>query len=521
MVYIKKITITIQGNSLLFKYRTNKPSPTNLLNTNIISDNELVFSDAYIMQNLEIVSLFLKDLYKEQNIHTIVISNNDMVSLVLSIIDKIDRIACLYLKDDHSLPYSILEQIVSRTNICSINCYSIPTFMIEILDKHDIQVESRNEVLFTSHFMLDNSLSTFDQMYYQKSVRIKEYTEEEMEDFRTFIQINKYLKVLHIDKYSYKDLLQILAILKETRKKVVVQIHEDIEDIDEVMELKTLNKELKKIKIKLSLRYSDAYLEKNYIKQISFTTLKICALLIFVIISSIFCYLFYNNFQSEKEVNQILGEVRSIMESEETPNEIELNINEPEIPTEKKYINGYDKLLHVNSDTVGWLTVKETKVDYPVLKTTDNLYYLKRNFYKEKDNNGWVFMDYRNSIEELDTNTIIYAHNRYYSGVMFGTLNNVTKKKWYTNEDNLIISFHSLYQEMYWKVFSIYSINVTNDYLYTNFETKEDYQNFLDLISSRSDYSFATPVSTDDKILTLSTCLDNNKRLVVHAVLQS
>ena len=128
-------------------------------------------------------------------------------------------------------------------------------------------------------------------------------------------------------------------------------------------------------------------------------------------------------------------------------------------------------------------------------------------------------MDYRNGDQELDSNTIIYGHNRYYSGVMFGTLNNVTKKRWLNNESNHYITFNTMYQSMTWKVFSIYSIDVTSDYLYINFENDETYQNFINLIKGRSNYQFNTEVTTKDKILTLSTCLDNDKRLVVHAVL--
>ena len=77
-----------------------------------------------------------------------------------------------------------------------------------------------------------------------------------------------------------------------------------------------------------------------------------------------------------------------------------------------------------------------------------------------------------------------------------------------------------MYEQMTWKVFSIYNIEVTSDYLYTNFNTNEEYQKFINLIKDRSNFKFDTEVTTHDKILTLSTCLDNNRRLVVHAVLQ-
>ena len=127
-------------------------------------------------------------------------------------------------------------------------------------------------------------------------------------------------------------------------------------------------------------------------------------------------------------------------------------------------------------------------------------------------------MDYRNNPKDLQKNTIIYAHNRYYSGVMFGTLNNVLKWKWYSNEENHYITFNTLYENIEWKVFSIYSIDVTTDYLLTKFSSPEKYQEFLNLISKRSDIKLKAKATVDDQILTLSTCLNNNRRLVVHAV---
>ena len=91
-----------------------------------------------------------------------------------------------------------------------------------------------------------------------------------------------------------------------------------------------------------------------------------------------------------------------------------------------------------------------------------------------------------------------------------------------TEEENQIIEFNTLYKEMEWKIFSIYNIPKTNDYLIADFSTEEKYQEFLNLITNRSIYNFNTPVSTTDKIITLSTCSNNGKnRLVIHAVLLS
>ena len=292
-----------------------------------------------------------------------------------------------------------------------------------------------------------------------------------------------------------------------------MEIHDDLDDNEDISELKSLNKELKsKYKIKISLVYSKDYLENNYLQQIIFTTLKICALIIFAIVGSVFGYILYNNYQSESKVNSIMEELHVIKDRVDTDEESSDSTN-------RIIINSYDKLLEVNSDMVGWIIVKGTKIDYPIVRTTDNGYYLQRNFYKEKDYNGWVFMDYRNNIDVLDDNTIVYAHNRFTSGVMFGTLPNIRKSNWYKDSSNYDITFNTLYMNGTWRIFSYYGIEVTSDYLVTNFYDKNEYQNFLNMITDRSEHKFDTKVTTDDKILTLSTCLDDNKRFVVHAVL--
>ena len=128
-------------------------------------------------------------------------------------------------------------------------------------------------------------------------------------------------------------------------------------------------------------------------------------------------------------------------------------------------------------------------------------------------------MNYLNNPKELSQNTIIFGHNMFYSGVMFGTLYKAKHADWYTNEENQIIEFNTLYENIEWRIFSIYVIPVTNDYLIANFSTEEKYMNFLDMITKRSKYDFGVPLLPDDQILTLSTCSNNGKnRLVIHAV---
>ncbi len=529
--YMKKIAIEINEKTLFFKYRTNKPVQANLLNTNVISNNELVFSDDYIANNERIVSLFVADLFEENGIVDVIISNNDIAELVIGLFKFVKHINKITLKEDVNMSYALCDKLTTLTNVDLINCYTIPNYLLEMLDKNDIKIESRSEILFTSKFMEENNLTSFSKIYYKSSIRIKDKIDDfDYEDLKSFLKVNKYLRTIHFEKAITGDIEKVIKLLlAERRSKISIQIHDDVNDLDVVDKLRELNKKYQKKKIKLSLVYSKRYLEENYLKQIIFTTLKVCSLIIFMIVGSVFSYILYNNYQSEKKVEEIREEIDEIMKDADDSEPVP----EPEpvvpqdsgqavvAPPEEKMIESYEKLLSINSDTVGWLTVPGTKIDYPIVQTSDNSYYLQRNFKRQKDYNGWVFMDYRNDPKTLDTNTIIYAHNRYYSGVMFGTLGNVTKKNWYNNPDLHYITFNTMHKKMTWLVFSVYSINVTSDYLYTNFNTNEEYQKFLTMITNRSMYYFGVPVGVGNKILTLSTCLDNNKRLVVHAVLMN
>ena len=197
---MKKITVIIQDDTILFKYRKSKLTEPNLLNTNVISNNELIFSEDYLNENAKIVSLFLKELINEKNVTKIIISNNELANIVLDLLKNISNIEELSITDDDNLTYAICEKIIKNKNIKKLNCYNIPQFMIEELDKHKILAESRNEVLFTSNFMSDNDLNSFSKIYYKTIIKIDEnLTENEKEDIRTFFLINKYIKVIHID----------------------------------------------------------------------------------------------------------------------------------------------------------------------------------------------------------------------------------------------------------------------------------------------------------------------------------
>ena len=179
----------------------------------------------------------------------------------------------------------------------------------------------------------------------------------------------------------------------------------------------------------------------------------------------------------------------------------------------------FNDLLAKNSDTVGWIQVQGTNINYPIVQTTNNDYYLNHAFDKTENKAGWVYMDYRNNAVEFNQNTIIYAHSRY-NGTMFGSLKNILNSSWYTNKENHIIRLSTPTENTMWQVFSVYTIPKESYYITPSFPTDESYQEFLNTIKGRSEVDFSGTVSTGDKVLTLSTCKDNfGNRIVMHAKL--
>lgn len=177
----------------------------------------------------------------------------------------------------------------------------------------------------------------------------------------------------------------------------------------------------------------------------------------------------------------------------------------------------FEELKSQNSDTVFYLKVNNTNISYPVVKYSDNNYYLNHSFDKSKNSVGWLFADYKNKLDGTDKNIVVYGYNRR-DGSMFGTLKNILNKEWYDNTDNMDIVYMDIRGKHIYKVFSIYKIENEDYYITTQFNNDSEYKKFLTTIKSRSIKDFNVEISETDSILTLSTCANNNKyRVVLHA----
>lgn len=211
-----------------------------------------------------------------------------------------------------------------------------------------------------------------------------------------------------------------------------------------------------------------------------------------------------------------LGNILSWKKDTSGNNKIKKEIQEAiKIDEEKKeYIVDFNKLKEQNSDTVAYIKIENTNIEYPVVQGTDNDYYLRHNFNKEYNVAGWIFADYRNKFDGTDRNTIIYGHNMK-DGSMFNNLRKATEKKW--KEEDHTITLITQNKTTKYQIFSVYTIEPEEYYLQIEFNDI-NYINFINKIKERSIYKYDVNVETTDKILTLSTCNDSGiKRIVVHA----
>src|SRR5690625_4667255 len=241
-------------------------------------------------------------------------------------------------------------------------------------------------------------------------------------------------------------------------------------------------------------------IKKTFSRMITIVCLTVFVYSIYTL-GSIF-YDYYHN-------RQVLAEVQDIYDSLEIPEE-EVSYGD--------FRSQFFDLHKINPDIVGWITVEGTIINYPILQTKDNDYYLNRNYKGEDSPAGSIFMDYRNDVEQDNRNTIVYGH-RMKDDTMFNSLTNYLDEDFY--EEHKTVYYDTTNGSYDAEVFAAYYTTTEFDYIQTEFESDEEYASFLDEVFEKSEIDTDINVTADDEIVTLSTCdytLDPDEgRLVVHA----
>lgn len=190
--------------------------------------------------------------------------------------------------------------------------------------------------------------------------------------------------------------------------------------------------------------------------------------------------------------------------------------NEEQSPLKK-----YMELYKQNNDMAGWISIEDTKINYPVMYTPDNPgFYLKHNFEKEYSDYGVPYIAEQCNLTKPSDNIIIYGHHMK-NGTMFAGLMDYANEEFY--KKHKIIHFNTLNQIADYEILAVFTIEANNMdfkyYLFTDAKKAKDFNSYIEECKKRSLYDIEVMAEYGDKLITLSTCEDAqaNRRMVVVA----
>ena len=185
-------------------------------------------------------------------------------------------------------------------------------------------------------------------------------------------------------------------------------------------------------------------------------------------------------------------------------------------------LDEYKNLYNSNKRLIGWLKIDDTKIDYPVMQTTNNEYFLNHNFNQQSDRNGALFLDKDCDVLEPSTNLIIYGHHMK-SGNMFGTLDKYSSEEFY--KEHPVIQFDSIYEKGTYEVMYVFRSKIYSEedvvfkyYQFIDAGSEQEFNSNMQEMASMSLYDTGVTASYGDRLLTLSTCdyyVDDGRFVVV------
>lgn len=260
------------------------------------------------------------------------------------------------------------------------------------------------------------------------------------------------------------------------------------------------------------------------------TLIQILFLCVFVICGAFLVKYNYDRSRTEKEMEYLQSMVKESAGETEQPDTVSVVVDdgseESETSEEQYESNGmlsrYYSLYQQNNDMVGWIKINGTKIDYPVMfNNSNNVYYLHRNFFKERSSSGMPYLDYQCDLRNWSDNLIVYAHNMK-NGTMFHDLLEYQTVGFWENHKK--VNFDTMYFRCEYEVFAAFRTAVGAEdefkyYEFINADSKEDFDEYVEECKERSLYDTKITPQYGETLLTLSTCSYNvnDERFVIVA----
>ncbi len=251
------------------------------------------------------------------------------------------------------------------------------------------------------------------------------------------------------------------------------------------------------------------------------------AIVIVLLVFGLGCIAFFARYYfNARKVNNEARELSKLKTSEMAPIIKVEQVLKKEYGTETvipEILDEYKILYNKNKSLIGWIKIDDTIIDYPVMQTYDNEYYLKHNFNQQKDSNGCIFLDCNCDVILGNTNFILYGHHMN-SGTMFSSIVKYANENYYAKHK--IIEFDTIYEKGKYEVMYAFRSHVYNTdeitfkyYQFIDANSSEEFDSYMEEMDKMSLIDTGVTASYGDRLLTLSTCdyQEANGRFVVVA----
>ncbi len=236
--------------------------------------------------------------------------------------------------------------------------------------------------------------------------------------------------------------------------------------------------------------------KKNNHKVLKLIALSILTI-IFVLGSSYIIYIMAGRIKALKINSNILDQVK---------------ISESEIKESKKakLILQLEELKKENNDIVGWIEIKDTNINFPVLQTDNNDYYLNHSYKKEYSEVGSIYLDKDVNLD-TSSNYLVYGH-RTKTKLMFEDLLKYANEDFYLSHKEIKfttlkeVATYEILAVFYSEIYNKTDENVFRYYYFINALNEEEYNDFVNNAKKLSIYETGVTASYNDQLLTLSTC---------------
>ena len=195
--------------------------------------------------------------------------------------------------------------------------------------------------------------------------------------------------------------------------------------------------------------------------------------------------------------------------TEVTPETVVIHYDDQEIIV-PDILDEYKMLYSLNQKLIGWIKIDDTYIDYPVLQTGNNDYYMNHNFDQEEDKNGSIFLDTNCTILPRSTNLILYGHHMR-SGRMFGQLNKYSSEEFYL--EHKYIQFDTIYEKGTYEVMFVFRSQIFEEseivfkyYQFIEANSEIEFNSYMREMAEMSLYDTGVTAEYGDQLLTLSTC---------------